>query len=207
MQEFYQNSHSSIFAQSSLIQTTDSVAVYSGACCNIQNIEYMVELEMSRIKHNWLQSEHEYVEHLLQQNPISMERRPMNNRQQLQIPNEIQSGDEVIDVVSVVPESETDRKQQRADACRRSRYNKKIRNAKCEYRRSHMLQKLESSIQWLDSIEKLVAHSESRLLSRGFSRDRLQHLRTIFKLDTVSSSRINKGNAKNVYTPTGNSLT
>lgn len=147
---------------------------------NPQNIDRLVEMEMKRIKENCSQKEQQYVEQMLLENPITIERRINNNHVQQQ-QQQTSSEDDAIDVVTVSAttkkETNTFLQQQRAEACRRSRYNNKIKKAKSKYRHKYMSQKLLQSTQMFDCIQDLIAQAENHLLAQGLTRDKLQHLR------------------------------
>ncbi|KAM7347085.1 protein sisterless A-like [Cochliomyia hominivorax] len=147
---------------------------------NPQNINRLVEMEMKRIKENCMLKEQQYVEQMLSENPITIERRPNNNHMQQQQQYN-SSEDDNIDVVTVSTnikkETNTFLQQQRAEACRRSRYNNKVKKAKSKYRHKFISKKLLQSIQMLDCIQDLIAQAENHLLTQGLTRDKLQYLR------------------------------
>ncbi|XP_065365307.1 protein sisterless A-like [Calliphora vicina] len=147
------------------------------------NIGYIVGVEMKRIKENCLRKEEQYVEQMLLENPITIERRTSNNN-----PQPASSDDEMVDVVTVASTSKRDMQQQRADACRRSRYNNKVRKAKTMYRHKFMTQKLMQSTKMYDCIQELIAQTETYLLSNGMDADTLLALRNNYNIDKANET-------------------
>lgn len=185
---------------------------------NPQNIERMVQLEMERIKENCARKEEQYVEQMLSENPIIIERRTNAtavNCQQSVTRQQHQGGlqqtqmyQQIMDptgaAVMLSPNDNTttttatsllplkqqsfhqqQQQQQRADACRRSRYNNKIKKAKTKYRHKYMSQKLLQSTQMFDCIQDLISQAESHLLAQGLTKDKLQQLRLNYGMDKV----------------------
>lgn len=77
--------------------------------------------------------------------------------------------------------------QQRAEACRRSRYNNKIKKAKSKFRHKFMSQKLLQSTQMFDCIQDLIVQAESHLLAQGLTKDKLQQLRVRYGMDRLKA--------------------
>ncbi|XP_075157956.1 protein sisterless A-like [Haematobia irritans] len=171
---------------------------------NPQNIECMVQMEMERIRESSARREEQYVEQMLLENPIVIESRPNTiprQYQQITTPpphqqQQQQLGDQPLyyplqsqrtgvalgDSKSLLP---LDQRQHRADACRRSRYNNKIKKAKSKYRHKYMSQKLLQSTQMFDCIQDLIAQAESHLLTQGLSKDKLQQMRLNYGIDST----------------------
>ncbi|XP_037810499.1 protein sisterless A-like [Lucilia sericata] len=170
------------------IQPFNPAALASAMNVNPENIDHMVEMELKVIKENVLKKEQQYVEQMLRENPIVIERRN-NNNQQPQQQQQTSSDDDVVDVVTVSTSSKRENQkflqQQRAEACRRSRYNNKIKKAKSKYRHKYISQKLLQSAQMFDCIQDLIKQAENQLLSQGLPEDKLQQLRQRYDMEYV----------------------
>lgn len=202
------------------LQTINTATMLS-TYVNPQNIERMVQLEMERIKENCARKEEQYVEQMLSENPIIIERRTnatavncqqsvtrqqhQGGLQQTQMYQQIMDptgaavmlspNDNTITTTatSLLPlkqqsfhqHQQQRQQQQRADACRRSRYNNKIKKAKTKYRHKYMSQKLLQSTQMFDCIQDLISQAESHLLAQGLTKDKLQQLRLNYGMDKV----------------------
>uniref|UniRef100_A0A1I8MV15 BZIP domain-containing protein n=1 Tax=Musca domestica TaxID=7370 RepID=A0A1I8MV15_MUSDO len=138
---------------------------------NPQNIDQIVEMEMKRIQENIARKEAQYVEQMLVENPITFERR--NNVTVLR---------KATSDSSLSPEQQR-LQQQRADACRRSRYNNKVKKAKSKYRHKYISQKLQQSSQMLNCIKDLIVEAESHLLAQGLHKEKLHQLRSNYGIE------------------------
>ncbi|XP_061399920.1 protein sisterless A-like [Musca vetustissima] len=141
---------------------------------NPQNIDQMVAMEMKRIQENIARKEQQYVEQMLVENPITFERR--NNVTVLRKTSD-----------SSLSEEQQRLQQQRADACRRSRYNNKVKKAKSKYRHKFISQRLLQSTQMLNCIQDLIAEAESHLLAQGLNKAKLHQLRSSYGMDMARS--------------------
>ncbi|XP_073831742.1 protein sisterless A-like [Musca autumnalis] len=141
---------------------------------NPQNIDQIVEMEMKRIQENLCRKEQQYVEQMLVENPITFERR--NNVTVLRKESD-----------SSLSGEQQRLQQQRAEACRRSRYNNKVKKAKSKYRHKYISQKLLQSSQMLSCIKDLIAEAESHLLAQGLNKETLRQLRSNYGMDRANA--------------------
>ncbi|XP_075157957.1 protein sisterless A-like [Haematobia irritans] len=134
---------------------------------NPQHINDMVNIEMKRIQENCSRKEQQYVEEMLAENPITFERRTST----------------IVEKEINLPPEQQKLIRQRSEACRRSRFNNKIRKAKTKYRHKYMTQKLIQSSQMFNCIQDLIGQAESQLLGQGLSKDKLRQLRYSYGMD------------------------
>uniref|UniRef100_A0A1I8M4L6 BZIP domain-containing protein n=1 Tax=Musca domestica TaxID=7370 RepID=A0A1I8M4L6_MUSDO len=171
-------------------------------------IGQIVEIEMKRLKANCRREEELYVEQMLLENPIVVERRSSmsmpeqstkaaadatpktnddddddddgnNNGQQHSNGNGCSS----ISSNGVRNDTATtlllQQQQQRAESCRRSRINNKIKKAKMKFRHKFMSSKLVQSLRMLECIQKLIDQTEMQLMSQGFTAQQLEKLKEL----------------------------
>uniref|UniRef100_A0A1I8PEE3 BZIP domain-containing protein n=1 Tax=Stomoxys calcitrans TaxID=35570 RepID=A0A1I8PEE3_STOCA len=143
---------------------------------NPRNINEMVSMEMKRIQMNCAQKQQQYVEQMLMENPIPFERRTTAATREI---NSQLSADQLQIL------------QQRSEACRRSRYNSKIRKAKAKYRHKYMTQKLLQSSKMFNCIQDLIGQAESQLLAQGLGMEKLQQLRKTYGMDMTMECTTN----------------
>lgn len=153
---------------------------------NMGDIDRMVELEMQRIKENCTQKENQYVEQMLAENPITIERRANTNN----ITAATVKPSTSAQTATMNPANISMVQQQRAEACRRSRINNKVKKAKSKYRHKYMSQRLLQSSQMFNCIQELIAKAESHLLAQGMSREKLHRLRHTYGVDQASAAAI-----------------
>ncbi|XP_061399930.1 protein sisterless A-like [Musca vetustissima] len=146
-----------------------------------QHIDQIVEFEMKRIQENCQGKQEQYVEQMLAENPIAIGRRT-NTTNTTTNSSSILSGE-----CDTLLSTEQKRQQhgQRSEACRRSRYNNKIKKAKSKYRHKYMSQKLLQSTQLLTCIKDLIAQTEGHLLAQGLGNDKLHKLRYSYGMDST----------------------
>ncbi|KAM7347469.1 protein sisterless A-like [Cochliomyia hominivorax] len=174
-----------------------------------QYIEQIVEIEMKRLKVNCSQEEENYVEQMLLENPIIVERRktPTPPSQSLPPATQTSSATNCKNVTNNygssntqnVPDSlqstavngsgndeetviqlQQQQQQQRSESCRRSRINNKIKKAKAKYRHKFMSEKLLQSANVLECLQKLIEQTENQLINQGFNALQLLELRKLF---------------------------
>ncbi|XP_073828476.1 protein sisterless A-like [Musca autumnalis] len=174
----------------------------------ISYIEQVVEIEMQRLKANCKREEDHYVEQMLLENPIVVERRSSvaaseqstktatdatpktnddNNGQQHTNGNGCNSissnngvrNDLTLTLMQQQQQQQREQQQQRAESCRRSRINNKIKKAKMKFRHKFMSTKLVQSLRMLECIQKLIDQTELQLMSQGFSGQQLEKLKEL----------------------------
>ncbi|XP_061401776.1 protein sisterless A-like [Musca vetustissima] len=143
-----------------------------------QHIDQIVEFEMKRIQENCQGKQEQYVEQMLAENPITYGRRTNTTTNSGSVLSE-----ECDTLLS--PEQKRQQQYQRSEACRRSRYNNKIKKAKSKYRHKYMSQKLLQSTQLLTCIKDLIAQTEGHLLAQGLGKDKLHQLRYSYGMDST----------------------
>lgn len=165
------------------IQNIDTNALNHISSINPQVIDRMVDMEMERLKANCAMTEENYVQQMLAENPIVIERRNTGNDH---VDDEL-SDDENVDVVTVSESAKKGKyallQRQRAESCRRSRYNDKIRKAKMTYRHKYMSKKLEDSVQLFNCIQAVIQQAEEHLLHQDFPLNRLKFMRLQYGVD------------------------
>lgn len=131
---------------------------------NPEILNQLIDGELKRLQSNYAKEEEKYVDQMMTENPIVVERRPSPR--------------------STTPNAQQDANQiQRAESCRRSRINNKIKKAKMRFRHRFASGKLQQSVNTLDCIRKVIAQAEAQLLSSGYSSATLERLRNNFGVD------------------------
>lgn len=128
-------------------------------------IDELVDQEVQRIQEKCLGEEEHYVEQMLQQHPVIIDRRAQ--------PQRSSSSDETTNSRDQIA-------QQRAESCRRSRINNKIKQTKTKFRHKYISNKLSQSVANLDCLREIIAQTESQLLLSGCDQAMLQNLRDAF---------------------------
>ena len=131
---------------------------------NPEILDQLVSGELKRLQHNYALDEEKYVDQMMSSNPIVVERRPSPR--------------------SATPNAEQDQSQiQRAESCRRSRINNKVKKAKMRHRHRFASGKLQQSVNTLENIRKVIAQAEIQLLRSGYNRSSLERMRNTFGVD------------------------
>jgi len=125
---------------------------------------------------HYADEEQRYVDQMLLENPIVVERRaPPPLKTELAMEQGSGSG-------SGSGSDMKDAQRQRAESCRKSRYNNKIKKAKLRFRHKFVSGQLKKSAVMLDTMRDVIAQAERQLLERGFPADALERMRTTFGL-------------------------
>ncbi|XP_059224340.1 protein sisterless A-like [Stomoxys calcitrans] len=129
-----------------------------------QYIDQVVDTEMKRVKANCQREEEQFVEQMLLENPIVVERRSLSPvGQSTQSTLQLQQ-----------------QQRQRAESCRRSRIHNKIKKAKMKFRHKFMSNKLMQSISMLKCIQKLIDQAEMQLQSQGYPQQQLEKIKELY---------------------------
>ncbi|XP_016923085.2 protein sisterless A [Drosophila suzukii] len=141
-----------------------------------EQIEELVSQQLHHLKMHYADEEQRYVDQMLLENPIVVERRaPPPLKTELAMEQGSGSG-------SGSGSDMKDAQRQRAESCRKSRYNNKIKKAKLRFRHKFVSGQLKKSAVMLDTMRDVIAQAERQLLERGFPADALERMRTTFGL-------------------------
>uniref|UniRef100_A0A1B0C503 Uncharacterized protein n=1 Tax=Glossina palpalis gambiensis TaxID=67801 RepID=A0A1B0C503_9MUSC len=139
-----------------------------------QLVNEAVEREIERIRFNWKIREANYVENMLEDESKYNEslRRDLRRR------------DNVSDI-KINPDDDfvQQRQKERAKAFRYFRVSRRIKKAKLKYRFQYVTNKLLESTDMLESVHDLIGEAEQKLISQGFSKDKIETLRKNFNVD------------------------
>ncbi|XP_068156729.1 protein sisterless A [Drosophila tropicalis] len=146
-----------------------------------EQIDQLVALELQHLKTHYADEEQRYVDQMLIENPVVVERR---------------SPAVVIPSGTSIPTaqksrshgSRDDAQRQRAESCRKSRYNNKIKKAKLRFRHKFVCSQLNESAGVLDYMREVIAQAETQLLARGFNRVALERMRQTFGVNQCNGS-------------------
>ncbi|KAH8416562.1 hypothetical protein KR222_009450 [Zaprionus bogoriensis] len=145
-------------------------------------IDELVAVELQHLKSHYADEEQRYVDQMLLENPIVVERRaPMTKPESSPVPTATAMPTDSLS-------NSRDAQRQRAESCRKSRYNNKIKKAKLRFRHKFVCSQLTESAGVLDYMRDVIAQAESQLLSRGFSRAALERMRQNFGVDRCSAA-------------------
>uniref|UniRef100_A0A1B0FIX6 Uncharacterized protein n=1 Tax=Glossina morsitans morsitans TaxID=37546 RepID=A0A1B0FIX6_GLOMM len=129
---------------------------------------------MERIKSNWKIREANYVENMLEEESNYNEnlRRDLRRR------------DNISDI-KINPDDDflQQRQKERANASRHFRVNRRIKKAKLKYRFQYVSNKLLEGTDMLECVHGLIGEAERKLISQGFSKDKIEILRKCFDVD------------------------
>ncbi|XP_023172000.2 protein sisterless A [Drosophila hydei] len=146
-----------------------------------EQIDELVAVELQHLKTHYADEEQRYVDQMLIENPIVVERRapPTThiNHIQTQTKTQSQTGG-----------NSRDAQRQRAESCRKSRYNNKIKKAKLRFRHKFVCSQLTESAGALDYMRDVIAQAEAQLMARGFSRVALERMRQNFGVDRCGAA-------------------
>lgn len=203
----------------SLAQNLQMQSITSFQHLSTQYIDQVVDIEMKRLRANCKREEDRYVEQMLLENPIVVERRT-----QSPLPSSLSVQSTRIAATDATPKTndnnypkhstgngsststsinnrsstrgmtkaqnqehkqqqqqpQQELLQQRAESCRRSRINNKIKKAKMKFRHKFMSSKLMQSVGMLECIQKLIDQTEMQLVSQGFPVQQLEKLKELF---------------------------
>uniref|UniRef100_A0A1I8PHK5 BZIP domain-containing protein n=1 Tax=Stomoxys calcitrans TaxID=35570 RepID=A0A1I8PHK5_STOCA len=176
-----------------------------------QYIDQVVDTEMKRVKANCQREEEQFVEQMLLENPIVVERRslsPVGQSTQSTVPTVTtdstpKTNDDNYQLLhsagngcssnysnrprhrdankaATLQQLQLQQQQQRAESCRRSRINNKIKKAKMKFRHKFMSNKLMQSISMLKCIQKLIDQAEMQLQSQGYPQQQLEKIKELY---------------------------
>uniref|UniRef100_A0A1A9ZK64 Uncharacterized protein n=1 Tax=Glossina pallidipes TaxID=7398 RepID=A0A1A9ZK64_GLOPL len=139
-----------------------------------QLVNEAVENEIQRIRFNWKIRETNYVENMLEEES--------NYNENLR--RDLQRRDTISDI-KINPDDDflQQRQKERAEAFRHFRVSKRIKKAKLKYRLQYVTNKLLESTDMLESVHDLIGEAEQKLISQGFSKDKIETLRKRFDID------------------------
>ena len=178
-----------------------------------QYIDQLVEIEMKRLKANCSREEENYVEQMLLENPIIVERRsttPTKTEPSLAATTTIPSCSSsstakqnhcyTTNTTAIVTSTTTkhlkdtkngelllQEQRQRSESCRRSRINNKIKKAKMKYRHQFMSNKLLESVKMLEYLQNMIEQMETQLVKQDLNALQLLNLRNIFYNDCITA--------------------
>ncbi|XP_017121558.1 protein sisterless A [Drosophila elegans] len=146
-----------------------------------EHIEELVSQQLHHLKMHYADEEQRYVDQMLLENPIVVERRappPLKSEIVVDQGSNSGSGSDRSDVKEA-----KDAQRQRAESCRKSRYNNKIKKAKLRFRHKFVSGQLKKSAVMLNTMRDVIAQAERQLLDRGFPASALERMRTTFGLE------------------------
>ncbi|EDV99775.1 protein sisterless A [Drosophila grimshawi] len=149
-----------------------------------EQIDELVAMELQHLKTHYADEEQRYVDQMLIENPIVVERRaPPTKTEATQSQVQVHTQTDTQTVTG-----SRDAQRQRAESCRKSRYNNKIKKAKLRFRHKFVCSQLTESAGALDYMREVIAQAESQLLARGFSRAALERMRQNFGVDRCGAA-------------------
>ncbi|KAI9589266.1 protein sisterless A [Glossina fuscipes] len=156
---------------SATIEANDEVtmrSLYSYPGISQRSIDRIVIEKMKHLKAICNQQEDYYVHKMLIENPVVIERRVMP--------------------ITLSDSASSNPSKYRAEACRRSRHNNKVKKVKMQLRHKYMAGQLMKSQAMLKSLKAIVAQLESELITRGFNPYQLENLRSVFRVNDITTS-------------------
>ncbi|KAH8421293.1 hypothetical protein KR009_000364 [Drosophila setifemur] len=148
-----------------------------------EQIEEMVSEQLHHLKMHYADEEQRYVDQMLFENPVVVERRAPLLTVKVEIPSspspDVNSGSGSGSGSST---DSKDAQRQRAESCRKSRYNNKIKKAKLRFRHKFVSGQLKKSSEMLDTMRDVIAQAERQLIERGLPPSALQQMRRTFGL-------------------------
>nr|AAX13135.1 sisterless A [Drosophila affinis] len=167
-----------------------------------EHIDQLVALELQHLKTHYADEEQRYVDQMLLANPIVVERRAQPRPETATSPTEasIQPVPAPVPVPTPSPRgapvggggSRHDTQRQRAESCRKSRYNNKIKKAKLRFRHKFVSSQLTESVGVLDHMREVIAQAEAELLARGFNLGALERMRRNFGVDRCMTTTMDQ---------------
>lgn len=151
-----------------------------------EQIDELVAVELQHLKTHYADEEQRYVDQMLIENPIVVERRaPPTTKPQATQVHPIQTKTQS---QATTGGNSRDAQRQRAESCRKSRYNNKIKKAKLRFRHKFVCSQLTESAGALDYMRDVIAQAEAQLMARGFSRVALERMRQNFGVDRCGAA-------------------
>ncbi|XP_030379276.1 protein sisterless A [Scaptodrosophila lebanonensis] len=159
-----------------------------------EQIDELVAVELQHLKTHYADEEQRYVDQMLLENPIVVERRAASKSESSTTTT---TTTEMLNATPVAMANTMtthangrDVQRQRAESCRKSRYNNKIKKAKLRFRHKFVCNQLAESANVLDYIRGVIAQAETQLLARGFNRAALERMRQNFGVDRCVTSSL-----------------
>ncbi|EDV35139.1 uncharacterized protein Dana_GF22354 [Drosophila ananassae] len=151
-----------------------------------EQIEEMVAQQLHHLKMHYADEEQRYVDQMILENPIVVERRvaPPPPAQPASDPSPSTSSGHRGGVARSSADSK-DAQRQRAESCRKSRYNNKIKKARLRFRHKFVSGQLQKSAEMLDTMRSVIAQAERQLVERGLPRSVLEQMRRSHGLDVA----------------------
>ncbi|KAH8273300.1 hypothetical protein KR018_007549 [Drosophila ironensis] len=132
-----------------------------------EQIEELVAQQLHHLKMHYADEEQRYVDQMILENPIIVERRAP-------VPVSEAGSSRSARCSS---DSGKDTQRQRAESCRKSRYNNKIKKARLRFRHKFVSGQLQKSAEMLDTMRNVIAQAERQLVERGLPRSILEQMR------------------------------
>ncbi|EDV46071.1 protein sisterless A [Drosophila erecta] len=159
--------------------SSPALSAASSSSSKPEQIEELVSQQLHHLKMHYADEEQRYVDQMLLENPIVVERRaPPPLKTELAMERASGSGSG-----SGSGSDVKDAQRQRAESCRKSRYNNKIKKAKLRFRHKFVSGQLKKSAVMLDTMRDVIAQAERQLLERGLSAATLERMRATFGLE------------------------
>uniref|UniRef100_A0A1A9UGW3 Uncharacterized protein n=1 Tax=Glossina austeni TaxID=7395 RepID=A0A1A9UGW3_GLOAU len=160
-----------------------------------QLVNEAVETEIQRIRFNWKIREANYVENMLEEESNYNEslRRDLRRRDTISDP----------DPIKINPDDDflQQRQKERAKAFHHFRVSRRIKKAKLKYRLQYVTNKLLESTDMLESVHDLIGEAEQKLISQGFSKDKIEILRKRFDVDEGAEIINNIKESTEIFAP------
>ncbi|SPP86583.1 protein sisterless A [Drosophila guanche] len=166
-----------------------------------EHIDELVALELQQLKTHYADEEQRYVDQMLLANPIVVERRaqpksetafPTEATRPVATPSPAPAAATTPTPAPTMPSSRHDTQRQRAESCRKSRYNNKIKKAKLRFRHKFVSSQLTESVGVLDHMREVIAQAEAQLLARGFNVGALERMRRNFGIDRSTTTAMDQ---------------
>ncbi|KAH8236904.1 hypothetical protein KR032_006023 [Drosophila birchii] len=157
---------------------------YATVVSKPEDIEKLVDQQLLQLKVHYNEQEQNYVNQMLLENPIVVERRtspPLS----IVLPTPTPSLSPGAVLGSGAGMEGKDVQRQRAESCRKSRYNNKIKKAKLRFRHKFVSEQLKKSECMLNTMREVIAQAERQLLDRGIPAAAIERMRRSFGLGLI----------------------
>ncbi|KAH8288218.1 hypothetical protein KR054_010115 [Drosophila jambulina] len=164
--------------------------VYAPIVLKPEDIEKLVDQQLLQLKVHYNEQEQNYVNQMLLANPIVVERRtspPLNTVLPTPSPSPSPSPSPGANSGPGAGNEGRDVQRQRAESCRKSRYNNKIKKAKLRFRHKFVSEQLKKSEGMLNTMREVIAQAERQLLDRGIPATAIERMRNSFGLGLIQS--------------------
>ncbi|XP_055376590.1 protein sisterless A [Condylostylus longicornis] len=157
-----------------LIDNHDTHLLYQRQHLNFKDdrktwIEQAIDVEMVNIQNHYQQEENQYVERMLIEQPPVVSIRRNTKESEMKDPVQLQ----------------------KAESCRRSRLNGKIKKAKTRFRHQFVTEKLSKSCNMLRNIYEVIQYAENKLIQGGFDKKVLDELKRTLGMNKNVSELLN----------------